>query len=185
MTLEDRVLALEKSARRWRRCAMALLLCAIVGGTTAATQEKKVPKVIQARKFEVVGKDGRPRGRFEAWALGATLELRNDKRHLTTLLGHADNGAGFLKVCDKQGREMVFFSSDLEGSGFLRLYGWPSGRKTRPMVAMGRDSRDGGGLVYVYNKTGEIVCAMKADAYGRGFIAAMDRKGKGPSLKPK
>ncbi len=185
MTLEDRVLALERSARRWRRCAMVLLLCAIVGGTTAATQEKKVPEVIQARKFEVVGKDGRPRGRFEAWALGATLELRNDKRQLTTLLGHADNGSGLLKVCDELGREVATINSDMEGSGFFKLSGWPSGRKTKPLVHIGRDGRDGGGLVYVYNKTGEVVCAMKADAYGRGFIAAMDRKGRGPSLKPK
>ena len=185
MTLEDRIQALEGSARRWRRCAIALLLCATLGGTVAATQKTRIPDVIQARKFEVIGKDGRARGRFEAWALGATLELRNAKNHLTTLLGHADNGAGSMKICDEQGREVAFLSSDLEGSAFLRLSGWPSGKKTRTMVHIGRDGLDGGGLVYVYNKTGEVVCAMKADAYGRGFIAAMDRKGKGPSLKPK
>jgi len=41
-----------------------------------------------------------------------------------------------------------------------------------------------GGLVYVYNKTGEFIAEMSADEYGNGVVGAWDRKGKGRTLEP-
>ena len=55
--------------------------------------------------------------------------------------------------------------------------------------AMGKElvelsSSDNGGLVYVYNKTGESIAQMYADDYGNGVLWAGNRKGKGKTLKP-
>ena len=41
-----------------------------------------------------------------------------------------------------------------------------------------------GGLINVYNKTGEIIAEMGADEYGNGEVGAYNRKGMGRTLKP-
>ena len=43
---------------------------------------------------------------------------------------------------------------------------------------------DGGGLVYVYNKTGEFIAEMSADEYGNDLVGAYNRKGEGRTLQP-
>ena len=43
---------------------------------------------------------------------------------------------------------------------------------------------DNGGLVYVYNKTGENIVQMYADEYGNGVVYAGNRKGRGRTLQP-
>ena len=41
-----------------------------------------------------------------------------------------------------------------------------------------------GGMVGVYNKTGEVVVQLHADEYGNGVVGAYDRKGMGRTLQP-
>ena len=41
-----------------------------------------------------------------------------------------------------------------------------------------------GGLVAVFNNTGEPIATMGADEYGNDLVGAYDRKGKGRTLKP-
>ena len=41
-----------------------------------------------------------------------------------------------------------------------------------------------GGVVNVYNKTGESIVQIYADDYGNGFVGAYNRKGMGRSLQP-
>ena len=49
---------------------------------------------------------------------------------------------------------------------------------------MDLSSTPNGGLVQVFNKTGEGIATMKADEYGNGVVGAWNRKGKGRTLKP-
>ena len=42
---------------------------------------------------------------------------------------------------------------------------------------------DEGGVVNVYNKTGEGIAQMAADEYGNGLVGAWNRKGKGRTLE--
>ena len=51
-------------------------------------------------------------------------------------------------------------------------------------MRLGAHSGDTGGLVQVYNKTGEDVVHMYANDYGNGVVGAWNRKGKGRTLKP-
>ena len=55
----------------------------------------------------------------------------------------------------------------------------PNGKR---LVTLGNS--DNGGLVYVYNKTGESIAQMYADEYGNGVVSAGNRKGRGRTLKP-
>ena len=41
-----------------------------------------------------------------------------------------------------------------------------------------------GGMINVYNKTGEDVVQMYANEYGKGLVGAFNRKGKGRTLNP-
>ena len=45
------------------------------------------------------------------------------------------------------------------------------------------NSNENGGLVYVFNKTGEGIAQIYADDYGNGVVGAFNRKGKGDMLK--
>ena len=45
-------------------------------------------------------------------------------------------------------------------------------------------SADNGGVIGVFNKTGEGIATMAADEYGNGVIGAWNRKGKGRTLQP-
>ena len=52
----------------------------------------------------------------------------------------------------------------------------------KTLVVLG--SSDNGGLIYVYNKTGENITEMGADEYGNGLVGAWNREGVGRTLKP-
>ena len=51
-------------------------------------------------------------------------------------------------------------------------------------MTLGASSDDTGGMVTVYNKTGEAIADMVADEYGNGKVGVWNRKGKGRTLKP-
>ena len=41
-----------------------------------------------------------------------------------------------------------------------------------------------GGRLNIVNKTDETVVQLKADEYGKGYVGAFNRKGKGKTLQP-
>jgi antitoxin component YwqK of YwqJK toxin-antitoxin module len=43
---------------------------------------------------------------------------------------------------------------------------------------------ENGGIVAVYNKTGQLIAKMEADGYGNGLVGAYNRKGEGRTLQP-
>lgn len=57
-TLEERVVGLERAARRWRYAAVVLGMLLAVGVTVAAKTSEKVPDVMRVRRLEVVRPDG-------------------------------------------------------------------------------------------------------------------------------
>jgi len=55
----------------------------------------------------------------------------------------------------------------------------PNGKE---LVALGANAS--GGMIEVYNKTGEGIASMNVDEYGNGVVGAWNRKGKGRTLQP-
>ena len=69
-SLEQEVRTLQKQVRRQRRWNIALGALVVVGGLMAATAERSVPEVVQAKKFEVVNDEGKVLVILQSHSLG-------------------------------------------------------------------------------------------------------------------
>ena len=59
MTIEQRLERLERQ-NRWLKCGVAsLVLAVLVAGIVGATGQERVPDLVKAKAFHVVGKDGK------------------------------------------------------------------------------------------------------------------------------
>ena len=69
----------------------------------------------------------------------------------------------------------------MDSEGRVTTYA-PNGKE---LVELGAASDDTGGMVAVFNKTGENVAQLAADDYGNGVVGVWNRKGnKGRTLEP-
>ena len=76
------------------------------------------------------------------------------------------------------GKIVVALGANDDGNGLVQT----KSAKGNDLVVLG--STDTGGVVDVYNKTGEVIANMYADEYGNGVVGAWNRKGKGRTLQP-
>ena len=84
-----------------------------------------------------------------------TIFVENDEGKLVVAIGANDVGDGLAWTQSAKGNDLVMLSST-----------------------------DNGGMVAVYNKTGERIADVHADDYGNGLVGAYNRKGKGRTLQP-
>jgi len=161
-TIEERLDQLEKRNRRLT-AALAVLtvaICAVV--TMAATGDK----------------DGHFATVWADTVVARHIYVKNDAGKLIVTLGANDGGHGLVVTESAQGKDLVELGSTVNGIGTVTTYA-PNGKE---LVTLG--ASDNGGLVYVWNKTGEGIAEMRADDYGNGYIGSWDRKGKGRTLQP-
>ena len=104
--------------------------------------------------------------------------VNNDAGKTVVGLGADDDGNGLVTTNSAQGKDLVDLSATVDGEGTVTTY-QPNGKRLVTLSAS-----DSGGLVYVYNKTGEFIAEMSADEYGNGVVGAWNRKGKGRTLQP-
>ena len=83
-----------------------------------------------------------------------------------------------INVMNDAGKVVVALSANDDGYGMIRT----KSAKGKEMVEL--TSSDSGGLINVYNKTGETIKKMQTDEYGNGLVGAWNRKGKWRTLKP-
>ncbi len=76
------------------------------------------------------------------------------------------------------GKTLVMLNSALGHNGTVQTF-QPNGK-----VLVDLSAGDEGGVVNVYNKTGESIATMYADDYGNGVVGAYNRKGRGRTLEP-
>ena len=69
------------------------------------------------------------------------------------------------------------------GNSLVATY---SGKKGgyNTLVELGSTADGNGGLINVFNKTGEEIAHIYADEYGNRVVGAWNRKGKGRTLQP-
>ena len=157
MTVEQRLDQLEK---RNKRLTVALTMTVVAMAavvTMAATGDKD--------------------GRFDT-VVARTIYVKNDAGDFVVVLGADDDGNGLVQTKSAKGKELVQLTSTVEDNGTVTTY-QPNGKRLVDLTAS-----DNGGLVYVYNKTGEDIVHMGADEYGNGLVGAWNRKGKGRTLQP-
>ena len=160
-TIEERLDQLEKRNRRLT-AALAVLtvaMCAMV--TMAATDLDQYGKM----------------GVFDT-VVAKRLWIQNDAGQIVIALVKAEGGNGMLMTMSAKGKELVTLGATVGGEGTVTTY-QPNGKE---LVDLG--ASDNGGLVYVWNKTGEGIVQMKADEYGNGVVWAGNRKGMGRTLEP-
>ena len=156
-TTEQRLERLEKHNKRLTTAltVIAVAMCAVV--IAAATGEK-------VDKFDTV--------------TARTIFVQNDAGDNVVFLGANIVGDGVVGTRTAEGKQLVMLNSEPGDIGSVYTY-QPNGNKLVKMSAS-----DNGGVINVYNKTGEAIADLKADEYGNGVVGAYNRKGRGRTLEP-
>ncbi len=89
--------------------------------------------------------------------MARTIFVANDDDNFVVSLGANDAGDGMVVTQSAQGKEMVRLGGSADGNG---------------------------GMINVFNKTGEDIVQMYADEYGNGVVGVYNRKGMGRTLQP-
>jgi hypothetical protein len=204
VTTEERMQILEKQVRRQRRWNLALGAVIIAGGLMAATSQRTVPEIIQAKSFEVVddkgnalvllapnpfghgsvtvNKKSRGFGPGETIAVVSSDDLGNggidaysrDGKTVIASLGADPRGDGAVAVFSKRGKQVFQASPDDAGDGTVNLFN----RDGKTMIAGVGADPDGNGAVSVFTKGGKQVFQVSSDQLGDGVLSIMSRHGK-------
>ncbi|HSU29476.1 MAG TPA: hypothetical protein VLJ68_13910, partial [Chitinophagaceae bacterium] len=128
-TIETRLLALEKSNRRYKKIVSSLVLVAGLISVMAFTKKNVIPDLLQARNFEVVNTQGSVVAR------------------MTTL-----DGSGRISTFNTSGGKMMDMIPNDAGGGALIVYDGKGNMNARITYTEG-----GGGSIGVYNGSGKQV----------------------------
>ena len=96
-------------------------------------------------------------------------------------LDHKSLTAESLVIRNSNGDEIAYLGASTAGSGLFHIYHKAGTR----MTGAGVHKDDSGGLITLYNKTGEGIKQIDLDDYGNGVVGAYNRKGKGRTLESK
>ena len=107
-----------------------------------------------------------------------TIFVENDAGDTVVFLGANRVGDGVVSTRSAMGKTLVMLNSAPSHNGTVQTF-QPNGK-----VLVDLSAGDEGGVVNVYNKTGEAIADLKADEYGNGVVGAYNRKGKGRTLQP-
>jgi hypothetical protein len=148
MTVEERLIRLEKSQRRWRYLSLGLLVAvaALAGGV--AYDFLGVRGTLRARRIIVVNEKG------SALELDSTTE-----------------GDGIISVHDSLNVPRALLGNSRKGYGTLELY---SGAQQKLISIGGSGS---GGQIAVFNNSGRKVIDAQASKTNSGAIAVNDFDG--------
>jgi hypothetical protein len=138
----------------WYRRATAMLAMVLVAGVVMGQAKPEVAEEIRCRNIVVVDYNGEERASITVDGIMPTLTLRNTQ---------GLPGVQMFVVGDTP----ALYLNDSKG---------------KPMVEV--HSKNTGGILSVYNKTGERIVDLSADEYGNGVVGAWNRKGKGRTLTP-
>lgn len=148
MTVEERLIRIEKSQRRWRYLSLGLLVAvaALAGGV--AYDFLGVRGTLRARRIIVVNEKG------SALELDSTTE-----------------GDGIISVHDSLNVPRALLGNSRKGFGTLELY---SGAQQKLISIGGSGS---GGQIAVFNNSGRKVIDAQASKTNSGAIAVNDFDG--------
>jgi len=159
MTIEQRLDQLEKRNKRLT-VALTMTVVAMCAVVTIAAKYR----VEKEGLFEIVAK--------------RHINVMNDAGKVVVTLSASDDGNGMIRTRSAKGKDLVTLSSSVDGDGFVTTY------HANGKTLVDLSATDRGGLVYVSNKTGEVIAEISADDYGNGVVGAYNRKGKGRTLEP-
>ena len=150
--LERRIETLEKVNRRWRYAGVSLMGILLIALVSGGKSTDKVPDLLQARRIEVLGLDGKPR---------IVLEV-NDKGSGLSLSARS--------VDQKEGNPAVVLEANDEKSE-LRVMARAKGQKDgKPVIALEAHDNRSALSVVAQGKGGQRAIGFGADKEGVGMM---------------
>jgi hypothetical protein len=156
VNFEERLTRLERSNRRWRAGCIALLSLLGIGLIAAAEKAPAPADLLQAKRFELIGPDGKPAIEMEAKPDATSLAIWGpDHEHAALLVARHDKTAMMLmknkdapevyaEAVDQGGQIGVTDGRDVAGTtdrAALNMSGSPSGFSIFHMVNGRPESR--------------------------------------------
>lgn len=189
MTIEERIVKLERKNHLWRLAAVGLGLLLVAAAVTSCgntdakfspqdakstsntASAKGIPDVMRARSFEVVDDEGTPVVRLTDEELGGRIETRNAEGELVSVVSATEGGQGALWTYDGKGQPLVTIAAtEDEGDVALTL-----SRKGKPVVNIASDVD--GGTFSTFNGKGEPLVSIASMENGVGGALSLARKG--------
>lgn len=113
-SMEERFERLERSNRRWRGACLGLLLVGVLGCIVAAQNRPAPAEIIQAKRIELIGPDGKARIAMEAKADETSFAVWGpDHEHAAVLVAKADKTA--MMLMKNKGAPEVFAEAVEQG----------------------------------------------------------------------
>lgn len=156
VNFEERLARLERSNRRWRAGCFALLSLIGIGLIAAAEKAPAPAELLQAKRFELIGPDGKPALEMEAKPDATSLAIWGpDHEHAALLVARQDKTAMMLlknkdapevyaEAVDQGGQIGVTDGRDVAGAtdrAALNMSGSPTGFSIFHMVNGRPESR--------------------------------------------
>ncbi|HSU66157.1 MAG TPA: hypothetical protein VLJ39_04780 [Tepidisphaeraceae bacterium] len=165
-TLEDRLLKLEISSRRWRAATLILVLAIAVGFVVAAEKPPAPAEIIQAKRFELIGPDGKPAIVLEAKPDATSLAVWGpDHQHAAVLVAQ-QNKTAMMLLKDKDAPEV--FAEAVDQGGQIGVTDGRSGATPGDRAALNLSgSASGFALFHVVN--GKPESRLSFSKFGGGL----------------
>jgi hypothetical protein len=171
MDIETRLQALEKSNRRYRLAFLSLVV--VLAAFMLLGSGGQVPDTIQARKFEVLDKNGKILVRLsELDGLGSVTTYTPAGEILVDLVP-TKSGAGGIVLYNGKGKQTMVMT-DVTGGGGSLLINNSNGDK---VLSFGRNTSEGGSIT-TFNSRGRTGLLMTNDTSHAGAILSYDDSGK-------
>lgn len=149
MTVEDRLLKLEKSVRVWRFASIGLGIAALASLSAIGIDYLGLRGTVRARKFVVANEKG------------SAIEIEK-----------SPEGDGLISVHDSKGLPRVLLGNSQKGYGTVELYGGAE----QKLVFLGGSAS--GGQVALYNNEKKKVVDMQATRTNSGAVVVNDFDGR-------
>jgi len=190
--LEQRLLRLERSVRKWKAMTAGLVLVLVAGVTLGqARPQLGVFDNLTCRQLNVVEgntticviggasyfTDGLVRIGKDSKGEGGDIRISHTNGEDVIQLSAWKLG-GAVDVYNKEGKLTTDISQTDAGGGTVSV------RSAKGKLDADLLSGETAGSLYLRNRTDELIVHLGADEYGNGVVSAWDRKGKGRTLKP-
>ena len=118
MNSEKRIESLESQVRTLKRIVCGIGCLLVAGIALATTSVQNIPDLIQAKKFEVMNKEGKAVGHFSASTNGGMLNIFNNKGDSVAGFTSGKNGGG-LVIMSNDERILAGLTAHKDGGGLI------------------------------------------------------------------
>ncbi len=180
MTIEERLDRLERQNHRLKGGLGLLLLTVVAVGVLGFAGQDKVPDVVKAKAFHVVGKDGTVLVKLEdslgtgAGLFGTVMTMNSKGQTLVELAVSQTADEGEVRTLNGKGQELVRLATTIAGHGAVLT----TNSKGQTLVALGVSNDGGHGVVRTLNDKGQTLVRLAAiNEGGHGAVSTMNSKG--------